>query len=108
MFGSKKNESELNYWHFEKVEGSNYLMIAVCSSEKGFKSSHLVNHNYLFLNTNDLSSHWLFPTNNQLIGTPTQIPKTFVKSDFNEFYDEYRFDKKNQLPIGWLIFGKTI
>ena len=117
MFSKKDSvKLELNYKGFDRIEGSDFLVSPLSTKEKAFKGIQFVTFNYLFLNIQDFSTHWLFPTNKQIINTLYQIPlensRTIRENLYHvknqPFYDgDLYFEEIIQ--TGWLllVFTKT-
>lgn len=115
MFNKKDSiKLELNYHGFDKIEGSDFLVSPLSNKEKAFKGIKFVTFNYLFLNVQDFSTHWLFPSNNQIINTLYQIPlensKTTRENQYYEknqpFYDA-NLKSEEIIQTGWLLFVFT-
>ncbi len=112
MFNKKESvKLELNYRGFDRIEGSDFLVSPLSNQEKTSKGIKFVTFNYLFLNTQNFSTHWLFPTNNQIINTLYQIPlensTTIRDYQYREkhqpFYDG-NFYSEEIIQTGWLLF----
>ncbi|CAN5571808.1 hypothetical protein BH10ACI1_BH10ACI1_11270 [soil metagenome] len=115
MFNKKDSvKLELNYRGFDRIEGSDFLVCPLSNQEKAFKGIKFVTFNYLFLNIQDFSTHWLFPTNNQIINTLYQIPlensQNIGKNQYHEkhppFYDGNLYSEEI-IQTGWLLFVFT-
>jgi hypothetical protein len=115
MFNKKNSvKLELNYRGFDRIEGSNFLVSPLSDKEKALKGIKFITFNYLFLNVQDFSSHWLFPENNQIINTLYQIPlensRTIRENHYHEknqpFYDDNLYFEKID-RTGWLLFVFT-
>ena len=115
MFNKKDSvKLELNYRGFDKIKGSDFLVATLSNKENAYKGMKFVTFNYLFLNIQDFSTHWLFPSNNQIISTLYQIPlensetirENHYQKKLQPFYDGNLYSEEI-IQTGWLLFVFT-
>ncbi|MDQ6785376.1 MAG: hypothetical protein M3033_00960 [Acidobacteriota bacterium] len=116
MFSKKDSAKfEINYRGFTRIEGSDFLVSPLSLQENASKGRiHYITYNYLFLDIQNFSTSWLFPSNNQVIQTFYQIPldntlkipENIYQEKFQPFRED-NFHPEEVIKTGSLMFVFT-